>query len=386
MNRLLLCVTNRLRKFQSIKTINIKSCFAVIFSIYIASTSCASQPGAYENSRSLGMGGCSLCYTDDYLLLYRNPAGLCLKKEAEYSVLTPTFSRNSDFSKIDKHIDALKDNDTAVTRISNYSHLESMTGKTGFQRWSNTAYYIGEKGFGVGVRYDDYQFYRVDNPSNPQMKSSVYKDCVVSGSFARPIEDQNQNIFKDKAVGWYGASLKIATRKKTESVFYARDFAALTPNAIKDTDRTGITLDADFGALWQLTNPLKTTFGVFIGNIFESKFSDEAGNLNRQYSIGASIQPLTGEKERNERLVLACEYFDDGSHVNSLTNIRLGARAKIANGFYLSTGVKNGYLTGGMDFSFKDFSIGASTYSEELGKSPGDREDRRYSVDASLRF
>ena len=113
------------------------------------------------------------------MLLYRNPAGLCLKKETEYSVLTPTFSRNSDFSKVNNHINSLSDSDTAATRIANYSHLESLIGKTGFQRWSNTAYYIGESGFGVGVRYDDYQFYRVDNPSSPQIKSSVYKDCIV---------------------------------------------------------------------------------------------------------------------------------------------------------------------------------------------------------------
>lgn len=363
-----------------------KSCLTVILSLSIFSVANASQPKSYENSRSLGMGGISLTYTDDYLLLYRNPAGLSLHKKTDYSLLTPTFSRNSDFSVVNKHIDSLSDSDSAATRMANYRHLEGITGKVGYQSWSNTAYYINEKGFGFGIRYDDSQFYTVENPTSPKIKSSVYKDCLVSGSYSGSIMEEKQNIFKDKAIGWWGTTLKIASRKMTESSYSARDFAALTPNAIKDTDKTGLALDADFGVLWQLTNPMKTTFGVFIGNIFESKFSDEAGKLNREYSIGASIKPLLGEKERNDKLLLACEYFDDGSSVNSLIKLRLGARIKLAKGLHISTGVKGGYLTGGIDFNWNDISFGASTYGEELGRSPGDREDRRYSVDASFRF
>ena len=358
----------------------------VIFTFLNSYKASASTPYTFENARSLGMGGVSTTFTDDYLVLYRNPAGLSLQKKSSYSVLTPSFSRNSDFSVVNDHINSLTDSDTAASRISNYNHLNGLIGKIGFQNWSNTAYYISESGFGLSVRYEDYQQYSVDNPSSPKIKSSVYKDCLVSGSFSKPILEENQNIFKDKAVGWWGTTLKVATRKMTESSYSARDFAALTPRTIKDTDKTGIALDADFGALWQLTNPMQTTFGVFVGNLFESKFSDEAGKLKREYSMGVSIKPLTGEKERNEKLILACEYFDDGSHSNSLTKIRLGARAKISRDFCISTGVKGGYLTGGIDFNWNDVSFAVSTYGEELGNSPGDKEDRRYAVDASIRF
>lgn len=363
----------------------LKLFWITILSLQINSSVNASQPGFYENARSLGMGGVSVTISDDYLSLYRNPAGLSLQEES-YSVLTPTFSRNTDFSDVIDHVDSLNNSDTAATRSSNNKHLMGIMGKTGYQRWANTAYYIGKNGYGLSVRYDDYQFYSVENPTSPRVKSSVYKDCVFTGSFSRPFEDDSQTVFNDKAAGWWGTTLKIATRKMTETSYSARDFAALTPSALKDTDRTGLAFDMDFGVLWQITNPIQPTIGAFVGNVFESKFSDEAGRLTRYYSIGTSIKPLPGEQKRKDKLVLACEYFDDGSHINFLNKVRLGTRIEIARGCHFLAGVKGGYLTGGIDYSWNDLTISAATYGEELGIRPGDREDRRYAVDASLRF
>ncbi len=362
-----------------------KICLATIVLSQTLTVAKAAQPSSYENARSLGMGGVSVVISDDYLSLYRNPAGLSLQSES-YSVLSPSFFRNTDYSDVIDHIDSLSNSDTAATRMSNYKHLEGIIGKTGYQRWSDTAYYIGKNGYGLSIRYDDNQLYTVENPTSPVVKSSVYKDCVFTGTVSRPFEDTGQIMFNEKAAGWWGATLKIATRKMTETSYSARDFAALTPNSLKDTDTTGIAFDADIGALWQITSPMNPTIGAFVGNVLEGKFSDEAGRLTRYYSIGASIKPLTGDKERNDKLVLACEYFDDQSHINSLNKIRLGARIQVTKGCHLLTGVKGGYLTGGIDFSWNDLTFSAATYAEELGKRPGDREDRRYAVDASLRF
>lgn len=345
------------------------------------------QPGSYDNARSLGMGGLSVAIADDYSAIYRNPAGIAMKKSTSFSVITPTFSENSDFSDVSEHIDALSDADTAATRNGNFQHLGSIMGKTGYRRWSDTAYYISDQGYALSVRYDDYQMYSVENPTNPRVKSSVYKDTVFTGTFAQAFNDSEQHIlFKDKAVGWWGANLKIAGRKMTETVYGARDFSALSSGLIKDTDKSGLAFDCDFGAIWQITNPIRPTVGIFVGNVLESKFSDEAGKYKRHFSVGTSIKPLPGDAERAERLVLGFEYYDDGSHENSFNKIRLGGRVRLAKGCNLLFGVKSGYLTGGIDFNFKDISFAASTYAEELGARPGDREDRRYAVDAALRF
>lgn len=364
----------------------IKLCLTALFATSAISAANATQLNCYETARSLGMGGVSVAIADDYQALYRNPAGLSLQKETSYTVIAPSFSRNSDFSSVNDAISNLSDTDTASSRISNFRNLESIMGKTGYQGWSNTAYYMDKNGFGVGILYSDSQTYSVENPTSPRVNSSVYKDTVVSGSFSRPFEGEEHVLFKDKATGWWGASIKVASRKMTECSYFARDFAALTPNAIKDTDKSGLAFDADLGAMWQITSPMKPTLGLFVGNVLESKFSDEAGKLKRTYSIGGSIKPLTGPTERNEKLILGFEYFDDGRSVNALNKLRLGMQFEVVKGFSLLAGVRSGYLTGGIDFNIKDVTISASTYAEELGNRPGDREDRRYAVDASLRF
>lgn len=361
--------------------------FCLLALLALSASVLKAAPLGFDNARSLGMGGVSVAIADDYQALYRNPAGISMQKKTHYSLLTPTFSRNSDYSHVLDSIDSLSDSDSAATRYLNYKHLESVMGKNGYQSWSESAYYISEKGFGISLKYDDYQRYSVENPTIPRINSSVYKDLVFSGTYSQALdENKKHNIFRDKATGWWGATVKIASRKMTESTYWARDFSALTPSLVKDTDKSGMALDLDFGALWQLSNPMKTTIGVFVGNVLESKFSEEAGRYKRQYSLGVSIKPLTGEVKRNEKLTLAAEYFDDGLHSAFLSNIRLGAQIEMTKGLRFLCGIKGGYLTAGMDFNYKDLTFGASTYSEELGKKPGDREDRCYAVDASLRF
>ena len=365
----------------------INLCVTALISVGAVVEASASQPGSFDNARSLGMGGVSVAIADDYSAIYRNPAGIAMQKKNQLSVITPTFSRNSDFDEVTEHIDALSDADTPATRNSNFRHLGSIMGKTGYQGWSNTAYYMSEKGFAVSVRYDDWQMYSVENPTNPKIKSSVYKDTIVAGTYSGAFEDSEpHNIFRDKATGWWGANFKVTSRKMTETSYSARDFSALNSSLLRDTDKSGLAFDCDIGAVWQITNPIRPILGVFVGNLLESKFSDEAGRNNRLFSIGTSIKPLPGDEKRAEKLILACEYYDDGSHVNSFNKIRLGGRFELTNGCHLLFGVKSGYLTGGIDFSFKDVSFAVSTYGEELGARPGDREDRRYAVDASLRF
>ena len=59
----------------------INICLASLLSLTAVSVANATEPSFYENARSLGMGGVSVTYTDDYMTLYRNPAGLSLQKK-----------------------------------------------------------------------------------------------------------------------------------------------------------------------------------------------------------------------------------------------------------------------------------------------------------------
>lgn len=350
-----------------------------------APVTASDSPLIYETSRSLGMGGTSVAIADDQQALFSNPAGLGMRTTSAYSVLNAFAERNDDYDTVSNHIDSLTDSDTAGGRTGNYNNLMEIMGKTGHQAWSTMGYYLGGTGFGMAAYYREAETFSVENPSSPVVNSRVDKDTVLSGSFARTY-NESQILFKDRATGWWGGTLKFATRKTTDQTFYARDFAALTPSVLKDTDRTGVTLDCDLGGLWQLNNPWRTTIGIFAGNLLSSEFSEEAGTLKRQFAIGTSIKPLTGPPERNEKLLLAADYWETGDNRNGLAKVRLGMQLRLSKYIQLLTGLRSGYPTAGLAFAWHDLKIQASTYGEELGQRPGDREDRRTSVTATLEF
>ncbi|MFA6748459.1 MAG: hypothetical protein WCS82_01125 [Candidatus Riflebacteria bacterium] len=362
------------------------SVFITVFFVCVCAVSYASNtPLTYENARSLAMGGVSVSLADDEQALFCNPAGLYLRESNGYSLINPFMAENKDFDSVLGAIDGLSNEDTAASRGENMRKLRAVMGKTGYRNRSNMAYYIGKTGFGTAAYYSDRETYSVENPVNPRLNSRVDKDMVFSASIARSLSEEHM-LFKDKTSAWWGATMKIATRKRADSSYFIRDFSALTPELVKDTDSSGTTMDFDVGGLWQLNNPFNPTIGFFVGNILGSKFSSDAGKLERQFAIGGSIRPLTGDAERNKRIVLAAEYWDNGKEGNFFTKVRLGSEIKIANSLSLHAGVRSGYPTGGLSFAWHDVRLQAAVYSEELGKRPGDFEDKRYAFGATLEF
>ncbi|GAB4269267.1 MAG: hypothetical protein Kow0029_05220 [Candidatus Rifleibacteriota bacterium] len=359
--------------------------FSLIFVLLIAHSSFSATPVIYETTRALAMGGTCVAIADDQQALFCNPAGLGMQTKSSYSIFDPFFERNRDFDKVDSHIAALSNSDTAGSRNSNYDNLIKIIGKHGWQAFSNLAYYLGGTGFGMGVYYRESESYSVKNPVNPVVKSRVEKDALVSGSIARSFFE-NQHLFNDRAIGWWGATMKFASRRAADKSFYARDFSLLNEKVLKDTDRSGATMDFDLGAIWQLNNSWQPTIGVFAGNILSSEFSADIGTLKRQFAFGASFRPLTGPPERNEKLLLAVDYWETGDDRSALTKLRMGAEFKLSRHFFLQTGIRSGYFSVGASIKWNDWRFQAATYSEELGQNPGDNEDRRYALSAAWQF
>jgi hypothetical protein len=343
----------------------------------------AATPVVYETARSLGMGGVAVGIADDHQALFCNPAGLGLRNDSAYSVVNGYFERNTDFEKVNDHISALESDDK--TRGANYNHLRAIMGMHGWQAYSNMAYYLGGTGFGVAAYYRESEFFAVNNPVNPSVRAKIEKDSFISGSMARSF-NENQILFKDRAVGWWGATMKFVSRKASDNTWYSRDFAALNDSILKKTDRSGATMDFDFGALWQISNPWRPTIGLFLGNVLASEFSSDIGKLDRQFAIGVSLRPLTGPEERNEKLLLAADYWENSDSRNAFTKLRLGAEVKLSRHFSVQAGIRGGYLTAGAGITWNDWNFQASTYGEELGPRPGNNEDRRYALSTTWEF
>lgn len=357
---------------------------AMFFALFSANPVSA-EPFSYETGRSLGMGGACVAIADDHQALYCNPAGLALQKQSSYSVLNVSAERNDGYDNVSSNIDKLSDTDTPAARSTNFNALMQIMGEKSYQAWNAMAYYLGSTGFGIGAIHRESEFIAVENPASPKVVSKIYKDTILSGSIARDFGEA-QILFKDRAMGWWGATLKFASRKTGEHSFYARDFSALTSELLQDTDRTGTALDFDLGALWQLNNSWQTSIGIFAGNILSSDYSAEAGTMKRQFAIGTSIKPLTGPPERNEKLILAVDYWETGDDRTGLSKVRAGMQIRLSKNLHLMAGLRGGYPTAGLALAWNDLKIQAATYGEEIGQRPGEREDRRTSASFNLEF
>ncbi len=339
----------------------------------------------YETVRTRGMGGCSVALSDDQQALYSNPAGLFQNRENLFAVADVAAEVNQDLRRVENKTSGLSDKDTPESRASNNALLRDVMGQRARLQASNLAYYLGEKGFGTGFLYQSTTSIGVNSPANPRIKAQGTVDSVLSGSISRPIPGV-KNLFQDKALGWWGGSLKFVSRRYIDREYDPRDFAGLSESDLRDAQYKGTGMDFDAGTFWVLDNSFQQTIGVVIHNVIETELDPLVGRLPRQFCLGTAIKPLNGGPERKQKLVLAADLWDFTGGGAMLNHLRLGVEGKPRPWLTLRGGVRAGYLTAGCTMRFRVARFDFATYSEELGNRPGDREDRRYSGELSLDF
>lgn len=361
-----------------------KALILLIF-LFLVNVGLEARSVFYESSQSLAMGGSNPAVSDGYQALFSNPAALGLVTESKYSFINASLSQNNVYDEFNSIVSDLSSQNEVAQRSKNYNSLSKVMGENAWSDVAATMYYLGSTGFGTSLQYRETRLYSLYNPVSPVLSSKVDRDLMLTGSIARSFS-QEQVLFKDRAVGWWGASFKFLNRNSADKSFDFEDFALLDTNAVKDTDLTGAAFDFDFSVLWQLNNAWNTTIGLLAGNILNSEISSSIGRLKRYYSAGISVKPLSGPQERNDRLLLAMSYHEDGSQRSRFAQLRMGARLKLSPNAAVLAGIRGGYLTGGLAFSYRDFIFEAATYAQELGRSAADREDRRYSASIRLEF
>lgn len=344
-----------------------------------------SPPLEYETVRTRGMGGCSVALADDQQALYANPAGLFQIRENVFAVADVAAELNQDFRRVENKTDGLSNQDNPETRASNNALLRDVMGQQARLQASNFAYYLGEKGFGAGFLYQATTGIGVKNPANPRIRAQGTVDSVLSGSISRQIPGV-KNLFQDKALGWWGGSLKFISRRYIDREYDPRDFASLSESDLRDAQFKGSGMDFDAGTFWQLDNDFQQSIGLTVRNVLETELDPLVGRLQRQFCLGTAIRPLTGNPERKQKLVLAADLWDFTADGALLNHVRLGVEGKPRPWLTLRGGVRAGYLSAGCTLRFRVARFDFATYSEELGARPGDREDRRYSGELSLDF
>ena len=172
----------------------------------------------------------------------------------------------------------------------------------------------------------------------------------------------------------------------------------------KDSDGYAV----DLGAIYKFDamKSLKPAIGLSVMNIGSVDFDDSYGGQPTTVNIGASIEPDISFLKKTR---VAIDYVDvfnantyriynldendevsftDYDDTDFLKRLRFGISGLIYDNSWssleLATGVYQGGVTAGIDFTASVFRLGFSTYEEQIGPSHGDDSDRRYSVNLSV--
>ena len=173
-----------------------------------------------------------------------------------------------------------------------------------------------------------------------------------------------------------------------------------------ESDSDGYSID--LGVIYQFIymKDLNPAIGLSIMNIGNLDFDDSYGGQPTTVNIGASIEPTIPYIKKTR---IALDYVDlfnankyriynldksgkvsysDYKDSDFIKRLRFGISGLIYENSWSSlevaTGVYQGGLTAGIDFTASVFRLGFATYEEETGPEYGDESDRRYSINLSI--
>jgi hypothetical protein len=322
----------------------------------------------WTSVRALGMGNAYTAIVDDGDALFYNPAGLNRVSGIHWTILDPRIGID------DPNIVQTLNNFKTSTNIP--SLVQSEYGK---HHWLNAGAksVIVVPHFGFGVFGNAEALTSVSNPPYPQLNLQYYADYgAVAGIGFDPIPE----ILK------FGMDLKYISRTGTESTFTGSQLASANSTLISDAlKNAGIGYGLDSGVLITIPGPIRPSLSFVWKNMGVTSFTQTAGtapppNIQDEMIVGGAL-------EISAPLISITPAFDY-KYANR-TDIALGK--KVSVGVELSLpilnfrgGLNQGYYTAGVGVNLGFISVDAATYGEELGEVPGQLEDRRYIVQATI--
>jgi len=187
-----------------------------------------------------------------------------------------------------------------------------------------------------------------------------------------------------------GVTAKYIQRRGVIKTYTATDIAADSFNPKNDL-KTRSDFSFDLGVMIALSE--WTSFkeewqpmaGIVLQNITDLDF-EEVGVYPMQLNLGVAIHPEIGMMPST----IALDFVDItrriGTDDDFLKRTHLGAEFKFPKVVSVRLGVNQGYLTGGVTVNFWIVKFDIATFSEELGASFRQRENRRTLAQISVGF
>lgn len=359
----------------------------------------------YKDMRIMGMGGANVASGGYSSSLFSNPAGIAnLPTDhgliVELLGISATGSSNASdvFNDLSDAIDSDSE-DEIIKVLEKYSGERTHIDVANYSSISNNH---GNYAWSIGLlAATDINLTAHANSLNLlEVQSRAYGG--LTGAYAYTLRDVGKGDLQ------LGLGAKFLTQKSFEGPLTTADL--LSGDDLGDELRDKMEEDnsgfaVDLGAIYQFhtDNNLKPALGLSVMNIGSVDFNDTYGGQPTTVNIGASIEPKIPLIKRTR---IALDYVDlfnankyriynlddandevsynDYEDTDFMKRLRFGISGLLYENHWSSmevaTGIYQGGLTGGIDFTASVFRIGLTTYEEQTGPQYGDAADRRYSL------
>lgn len=331
----------------------------------------------YNNTRSLGMGGCSVAVSSDETALYRNPANLGSIRDLYGTFADPELEGSSNFvqqvtsNSTSKAFDLQEVAKVLDTHRGTYYHAKLQGSPS-----------IVRRNFGVGLIYKN-EVSSETETTGTTMDTHYQNDLgAVVGS--------NLRLFDGRVK--IGASLRAFNRIEVVNPL----LATAGPFDLATIGSEGTALAIDAGLLIQMPWIYLPTLGAVVRDVGDTPFNKQDGfrlrttsrptSVKQSVDVAIAMFPIHSNYVRS---VWTLEYSDvtnSRSDTDNAKRAHFGIEFNTRDIFFLRLGYNQRYWTAGFEIASERLQWQVSSYGEEIGTALLPREDRRLNTKISIRF
>lgn len=329
----------------------------------------------HRNVRALGMGNAFISLAENETALFINPAGLARNGGFFWTIADPAAGLNSLDTELLDAFEKLTDDSTFEDGLNDLMGEPIWSGVN-----AKTAFVAPY--FGIAYYTDLDTSILVDNPVAPQIQANLINDiglAIGAGFSFGPVDFGGvvKRIERTGGRATFGPSVVsgiIEGSGSTDDIF-----------DVLEAEGTGYSLD--LGLNFAPPAPFSPTLSVVWKNVGNTSFRAGAGQLRpptdpQEWSVGGSMV--------FDAFLVHIIPSIDVKHIEDSDEqigkkIHLGVELGLPL-LDLRAGYHQGYLSYGAGIDLGFIQVDAASWGVELGEYPGQFEDRRYMLQATLRL
>ena len=323
----------------------------------------------YQSPYYLGRGDTGIAIADEQHALFYNPAGLAYGKGIykKWVLATPTVGGSMAARDLARklEVEEAPERDALMAAIGQPQHI-----------FINATTAIVLRRAAIGAFSQNAADILVAKSKESRGLESVKASLLSDQGLVFGVAEK---IFSDSFM--VGVGVKILQRGFVETEVGLLDSDALATLKEEGSLTAGDGTAIDVGLMWRGSGRRPMSLGLTVENVGNTPFTaaipdQELDPMLQTVNFGFAVEPGT----RFSKLRLLIDYRDLTGALGKqpIENLRLGTEISMKDYLGFTTGIHDGYFSGGayVDVRFLRFDIGA--YTKEVGAFPGNRPDSRF--------